>query len=237
MWLARVYVRFLFKNAQTGDALFTASPRRGSERKSGRGGEQLTDDNNTPPRLTPIGHMTLFGTLKGMLPVAETEREKFKTLTGVALSDRFRREEEAVCIRERVVGETVQLAVHLSLRSRSVRYQASVSPVGRVTETCSSSSRFFGDIFFFCFIFHAANLRLTAHARRNDKPAPGEGEVVLVSAGNADRGSGRRRAYEPGQLLERLPGISAQPMLLLSTDHVLRRGRGPIDSGYFLCWN
>lgn len=65
-----------------------------------------------------------------MLPA---ECEKFKIFTGVALSDRLRREEEAVCIRERVVGETVQLAVHLSLSSRAVRYQASVSPVGRVT--------------------------------------------------------------------------------------------------------
>lgn len=58
----------------------------------------------------------------------------------------------------------------------------------------------------------------------------------LVSPGNANRGSGRRRAYEPGQLLERLPGISVQPMLLLSTDHVVRRGRGPIDRGDFLGW-
>lgn len=91
-------------------------------------------------------------------------------------------------------------------------------------------------IFFFLlfyFIFHGANVRLTAHTHRNDKPALGG---VLVSADNADRGSARRRAYEPGQLLERLPGISVQPMLLLSTDHVVRRGRGPIDRRYFLGW-
>lgn len=140
---------------------------------SGSGGEQLTD-HNTPPRLTPNGHMTLFRALKGdatSQTVVETECEKFKELTGVALSDRFRREEEAVCIRERVVGETVQLAVHLSLSSLAVRYQASVSPVGWVTETCCSSSGFFG-IFYF-FIFHSANPRLTAHAHRNDQPAPG----------------------------------------------------------------
>lgn len=66
-------------------------------------------------------------------------------LTGVALSDRLRREEEAVCVRERVVGETVQLAVHLSLSSRALRYQASVSPVAWLV---------YGDGFcFFVFFF------------------------------------------------------------------------------------
>lgn len=43
------------------------------------GGEQLTD-HNTPPRLTPTGHMTLFRTRKGMLPAQPSWRQNARSL-------------------------------------------------------------------------------------------------------------------------------------------------------------
>lgn len=57
------------------------------------------------------------------LTTAETGDNDTSELTGVSFSHRLGREEEAVLLGERVVEETVQLAVHPSW----VRSRASVS--------------------------------------------------------------------------------------------------------------